>query len=329
MENLSCSNCFPLLQTPAMTSPIRRYILPYSIIPLRGWQHVPALVPWTCGYTDRSSWLFAVLGKLLKLLSFYFHLCQVEAKYSLICRTSEWEKNECYESTPAPHIFVSHPRGLCLDWRVTHISSPALDPQPYCHLASGLSTHRNWFFQQIDVSVAELVFCLFKAVSSPPDFWCFGIHFCFSFFENLFSHWCCFYMSNAEYSGSLVCGASPQSSPTSQCEPSHRIHYIFPLALVALLSVDSWLLCFPDPFSRAYRLCLWQPHIHASLLRAVQTEGWCWSSLNSPLRTRHRSVRLYSKHSPLLSHVHGTMPDSGKSTEWVPIKCLLTEYLFF
>lgn len=105
------------------------------------------------------------------------------------------------------------------------------------------------------------------------------------------------------------CGTSPQSSPTSQCEPPHRIHYIFPLALVALLSGDSWLLCFPDPFSRALRLCLWQPHIRASLLSPVQTEGWDWSSLKSPLRTRHRSVKLYSKCSPLLSHVHGTMPD--------------------
>lgn len=125
------------------------------------------------------------------------------------------------------------------------------------------------------------------------------------------------------------CRTSPQSSPTSQCEPPHRIHYIFPLALVALLSGDSWLLCFPDPFSRAYRLWLWQPHIRASLLSPMQTEGWGWSSLKSPLRTRHRSVKLYSKCSPLVSHVHGTMPDSGKIMEWVSIKCLLTEYLFF
>ena len=167
MENLSCSNCFPLLQTLTMTSPIRRYILPHSIIPLRGWQHVLALVPWTRGYIERSSWLFVVLGKLLKLLSLCFHLSQVEAKYNLICRTWEWEKNECYESMPAPHIFVSHPHVLCLDWWVTLISLPAPDPQPYCHLASGLSTHRKWLFQQIDVSVAELVFCLFKAVLPP------------------------------------------------------------------------------------------------------------------------------------------------------------------
>lgn len=107
-----------------------------------------------------------------------------------------------------------------------------------------------------DVSVAELVFCLFKAVSSPPDFWCFRIHFCFSFFENLFSHWCCFYMSNAEYSGPRLAGHLPSLLPRGRTDHPQDPLHLPSLALVALLSVDSWLLCFPDPFSRAYRLCL-------------------------------------------------------------------------
>ena len=272
MENLSCSNCFPLLQTPTMTSPIRRYILPHSIIPLRGWQHVCALVLWTRGYIERSSWLhfFVILGKLLKLLSLCSHLCQVEAKYSLICRTWEWEKNECYESNACPTHFClpppcALPRLMGYPWFLHPLQTHS--PIATCPQVSVPQ------FQQIDVSIAEVVFCLFKVVSSPPDFWCFEIHFCFSFFKNLFSDWCCFYMSNTECSEALTCGTSPQSSPTSQCEPPHRIHYIFPLALVVLLSGDSWLLCFPDPFSRAYRLCLWQPHVRASLLHAVQGEA--------------------------------------------------------